>query len=80
MDIECTTYDDVLKKYTGSKAANSLTNFVSGSTILFMEVSTGGYVGGICQASISPEGWVYVNSAVSTTVHIRATMLYTIAE
>lgn len=77
MDIECRTYDDVLKKYRGSKAANSLTNFVSGSTILFTEVSTGGYGGGVCQASISAEGYVCVNSSVETTAHIKAVMLYT---
>ena len=76
MDVECKAYDEVLKKYVGLKAADSLTNFVSGSTILFAEVSTAGYVGGICQASISREGWIHVNSDVETIVHIRAVMLY----
>ena len=77
-DIDCKTYDDILKAYVGGKTVDLLSNFISGSIVVPLEGSVGGYEAGVVVTSIHNGNWIRVQYNVSTVAHVRCLMLYLI--
>ena len=77
-DIDCKTYDDFLKAYVGGKTVDSLSNFISGSIVVPLEGSTGGYAAGVVEVSIHGGNRIRIQSNVATVAHVRCLMLYLI--
>ena len=77
-DIDCKTYDDLLKAYVGGKTVDFLSNFISGSIVVPLEGSTVGYEAGVVATSIHNGNWIRIQSNVATVAHVRCLMLYLI--
>lgn len=75
-DIDCKTYDDLLKAYVGGTTVDYLSNFISGSIVAPLEGSVSGYEAGVVVTSINNGNWIRVQSNVATVAHVRCLMLY----
>ena len=78
-DIDCKTYDDLLKAYVGGSTVDLLSNFISGSIVVPLEGSTGGYAAGVVEVSIHGGDRIRIQSSVATVAHVRCLMLYLIS-
>jgi len=76
VEIECNTYDNTLHSYVGKITIDKLTNFVNNCIVVPLSGAYGGYDNGAINVSVRENNWIYVQSVIATTAHVRCLIIY----